>query len=320
VSESDAALDLFLHWLRETYGRAFHLPSGGSSAAADQPDSLITARDGDFQLTAAVRTLLPSDDPAWESRRRMLEELIGDGLPARVALWVPAGANLPSEEPDVSEFAAAVRDSAIKLGPLERFYVPLPIKLFLRKNADTGGVVSVTGGLNSHWARFTERVHGSYDLDSAQLHRLPESEEHLEKLLDAVVAETEKLDVGQYGVIDTIDAWTLQKLPGEPGVTIIGVPFAVANEGGIAVRRNFRRILAGTGPLREAACDVRALVVLAYYARIEQEGATVAMRGFEPSLYSGIDYIALVADGVVKPLIEPARKTPPPTPAISETL
>ena len=320
MSESDAALDLFLHWLRETYGRAFHLSDGGSSAAADQPDGLVTARDGDFQLTAAVRTLLPSDDAAWESRRRMLEELIGDALPARIALWVPAGANLPSEEPDVSEFAAAVRESAIKLGPVERSYVPLPVKLFLRKNADTGGVVSVTGGLNPHWARFTERVRGTYDLDSTQLHRLPESEEHLEKLLDAVVEQTEKLDVGQYGVIDTIDAWTLQKLSGEPGVTIIGVPPAVAGEGGIAVRRNFRRILAGAGPLREATAGVRALVVLGYYARIEQEGATVAMRGFEPSLYSGIDFVCLVADGVVKPLIEPARKPSPPTPAISETL
>jgi hypothetical protein len=91
----------------------------------------------------------------------------------------------------------------------------------------------------------------------------------------------------------------------------------VANEGGTAIRRNFRRVLAGSGPLREAKTDVRALVVIGYYARIEQEGATVAMRGFEPALYSGIDYIALIADGVVKPLIEPARKTPQ-TPAVSE--
>ena len=85
------------------------------------------------------------------------------------------------------------------------------------------------------------------------------------------------------------------------------------------MRRNLRRMLAGAEPLREAKGGARALVVLGYYARIEQEGATVAMRGFEPSLYSGIDYITLVADGVVKPLIEPARKTPQ-TPATRETL
>ncbi len=309
--ESDVALDLFLHWLTETYGRAFQRNAGSSD--------LVTASDGDVQLATAVRTLLTSEDAAWESRRRMLEELIADGLPARVALWVPAGAHLPSEEPEVSEFAALVREAAIKLGPSERSYVPLPVKLKLRKSADTGGVVSVSGGLNPHWARFTERVRGSYDLDCTQLHRLPESEEHLESLLDAVVERTQSLDVGQHAVIETIDAWTVQRLSGDAGVTILGVPPAVAAEGGIAVRRNFRRILAGAGPLREAKGGARALVVLGYYARIEQEGATVAMRGFEPALYSGIDYIALVADGVVKPLIETARKTPQ-TPAIRETL
>jgi hypothetical protein len=295
--ESDVALDLLLYWLRETHGRAFQ--------RGDQSADLVTARDGDVHLTAAVRTLLASGDAAWESRRRGLEELIGDGLPTRVALWVPAGAGLPSEEPDVSEFAAAVRESAIKLGPQERSYVPLAAKLYLRKNADTGGVVSVTGGLNPHWACFTERVRGSYDLDSTQLHRLPESEEHLERLLDAVVERTQSLDVGQSAVIETIDAWTVQRLSGEAGVTIVGVPPAEAAEGGIAVRRNFRRILAAAGPLREAKGGARALLVLGYYARIEQEGATVAMRGFEPALYRGIDFVCLVADGVVKSLIQP---------------
>ena len=295
--ESDVALDLFFHWLRETYGRAFQLDAGSAD--------LIASHDGDFQLTAAVRTLLPLDDSAWESRRRMLEELIGDGLPARVALWVPAGADLPADEPFVSEFAALVREAAIKLGPKERSYVPLPVKLFLRKNADTGGVVSVTGGLNPHWARFTERVRGSYDLDSTQLHRLPESEEHLEKLLDGVVEKTETLAAGQYAVIETIDAWTVQRLSGDANVTIVGVPPAVAAEGGISVRRNLRRILTGAESLREAKIGARALVALGYYARIEQEGATVAMRGFEPALYSGIDFVCLVADGVLKALIQP---------------
>ena len=295
--ESDVALDLFLQWLREIYGRAFQRDAGSSD--------LITARDGDFALATAVRSLLPADEAEWESRRGMLRDLIGDGLPARVALWVPAGADLPSEEPEVSEFAALVREAAIKLGPQERSYVPLPAKLYLRKNADTGGVVSVTGGLNPHWARFTERVRGTYDLDSTQLHRLPESEEHLERLLDAVVERTQSLDVGQYAVIETIDAWTVQRLSGEASVTIVGVPPAAAAEGGIAVRRNLRRMLAAAGPLREAKGGARALLVLGYYARIEQEGATVAMRGFEPALYSGIDFVCLVADGVVKPLIQP---------------
>ena len=84
------------------------------------------------------------------------------------------------------------------------------------------------------------------------------------------------------------------------------MPSQVAAEGGLAVRRNLRRILADTTALRETPDTLRALAVLGYYPRIEMETATVAMRGFEPSLYSGIDYVVLVTDGVVKPLIEPA--------------
>lgn len=300
TAELDVAFTLFLYWLRETRS----LPLQRDDVAGD----LLTARDGDTRLSAAVRSLLPSDDAKFERRREMLESLIAHDLPARVALWCPAGAELPSDEPEVSEFAAMVRQSALKLGPHERSYVPLPGRLFLRKNSDSGGVVSVTGGLNPHWARFTERVRGSYDLDATQLHRLPESEEHLEALLDSVVERTKTLEAGQYATIDTIDAWTVQRLSGDSGVTIVGVPPAVAADGGLAVRRNLRRILADTAALREMPDTLRALVVLGYYPRIEMEGATVAMRGFEPSLYSGIDFVVLVADGVVKPLIEPARK------------
>jgi hypothetical protein len=300
-AELDVAFDLFLYWLRETRALAFRR----DASAGD----LITARDGDTQLSAAVRTLLPSDDAKFERQREMLESLIAYDLPARVALWCPAGADLPSEEPDVSEFAAMVRQSALKLGPHERSYVPIPAKLFLRKNSDSGGVVSVTGGLNPHWARFTDRVRGSYDLDSTQLHRLPESVEHLDALLDAVVQKTQTLEAGQYATIETIDAWTLHRLSGDTGVTIVGVPPSVAAEGGLAVRRNLRRILVDTTALRETPDTLRALIVLGYYQRIEMETATVAMRGFEPSLYSGLDYVVLVTDGVVKPLIEPARKS-----------
>ena len=299
TAELDVAFDLFLYWLRETRGLAFQ--------RNETANELATARDGEAHLTACVRTLLPSDDAKFERQREILESLIAYDLPARVAVWCPAGAELPSEEPDVSEFAAFVRQSALKLGPHERSYVSLPAKLFLRKNSDSGGVVSVTGGLNPHWARFTDRVRGQYDLDSTQLHRLPESEEHLEALLDSVVERTQALEAGQYATIDTIDAWSLQRLSGNGGVTIVGVPPTVAAEGGIAVRRNLRRILTETTPLRETPDTLRALVVLGYYPRVDMEGATVAMRGFEPSLYSGIDYVVLVSDGIVKPLIEPAR-------------
>jgi hypothetical protein len=81
---------------------------------------------------------------------------------------------------------------------------------------------------------------------------------------------------------------------------------------GLAVRRNLRRILGEASPtLRATDAELRALVLLGHYARIEDEGASIAMRGFSPALYSGIDYVVLVADGVVKPLIQPPESKSP---------
>jgi hypothetical protein len=297
LPDTDVALELFLYWLRETYQRGFQVRERGE---------LVSAADGEHTLSVAVRALVPFDDATWERRRALLEELIADDLPARIALWAPAGADLPGDEPAVSEFTALVRQAALKLGPHERSYVPLPIELRLRKSQDSGGVVSVTGGLNPHWARFTERVRGSFDLDSTELHRLPESEEHLESLLDAIVERTRTLEAGQVTRIETIDAWTVQRLSGASGVTIVGVPPAATSELGLAVRRNFRKALVEVAPkLREAPQQTRALVVLAPYARIEQEGATTALRGYDPALFTGIDFICLAADGLIKPLIQP---------------
>lgn len=296
TSESDAALDLFLHWLRERHGRGF---------AVKDRDGVVIAGDGEFTLAASVGSLVPFEDERWEAARERLEAQIADGLPARIALWAPAGAALPSEEPAASEFAEAVRQAAVKLGPQERGHVSLPIRIGLRKNDSTGGVVSATGGLNAHWAAFTGRVQGTFDLNSTALHRLPESSEHLEKLIEQIVAVTGKMGDGEVREIETIDAWTVQRLSGDSGCTIFGLPRAEAEDIGLAVRRNFRRLLGAAAPaLREAAADLRALLVIGYYPRIEMEGATTAMRGYDPASYSGLDFVCLVADGVVKPLIQ----------------
>ena len=74
---------------------------------------------------------------------------------------------------------------------------------------------------------------------------------------------------------------------------------------GLSVRRNFRRLLSDAGPrLRGREADLRALVAIGYYGRMEEEGATTAMRGYDPSLYSGLDFVCLAADGLIKALME----------------
>lgn len=304
TSETEVALDLFLHWLTHAHERSFRVVERSERGAV--------ATDGAMRLAVEVRSLLPVEDAGWVRRREQLEAALSEGLPGRYALWVPAGADLPREEPALSEFIDLVRKSAVRLGPRERSYAPIPITLRLRKVSDEGGVVTASGGLNSYWARFTEHVTGTYDLESRQLHRLPESEEHLQELLDFIIARSKEMGPGDVLEIETVDAWTVQRLEGEYGVTAIGAPPGNAEEQGLGVRRNFRRLLAEAAPtLREAGPStgsgqaLRALVVVGYYARMEGEGASTAMRGYDPGLYGGIDFVCLAADGLVKPLIQP---------------
>ncbi len=110
---------------------------------------------------------------------------------------------------------------------------------------------------------------------------------------------------GQQAELETIDAWTVQRLRGGEGVTIIGRPPDEPGDVGLTVRRNFRRLLAESGPrLHGREADARALVVLGHYGRMDEEGATTAMRGYDPSLYAGLEFVCLAADGLIKPLME----------------
>lgn len=298
MTELDVANALFIDWLNRSRGSGFALTARDGASAV--------ATDGGATIAIEVHPLVALDDRQWLAARDRLAGHIAGALPGGYAIWVPIGASLPSEEPGLSVFIDLVRRSALKLGPNERSYIPLPVKLYLRRTADEGNVVSVTGALNPYWARFTERVRGTYDLDSTRLYRLPESDSHLADLLDSIVEATGSLSSGSTIDIETIDAWTVQRLP-EDGVAVIGVAPLADVDLGQSVRRNFRRILSGACPrLREREAGLRALVLLGPYARMEHEGATTALRGYDPALYAGIDFICLVADGLVKPLIQPS--------------
>ena len=298
MPDTDVARDLFLHWFQHAYG---HEPQ-----LTESTDPTLIANVGGAHLALEVQPLIaagPSEP--WDSVRTDLESRISASVPGAIAVWTPLGAGLPADEPASSEFVDEISKTALKLGPRERSYARLPIELYLRKNDESGGVVSVTGGLNAHWAKFTEHVTGSYDLDSTSLHRLPESDEHLLELIEAIIDLSKSLDVGQVGSVPTFDAWTVQRTDDEGSATLVGVPPSVAADSGPHLRRNLRKALAGSAPrLREAEADVRAIVLLAYYGRIEDEVVTTAMRGFDPALYSGLDIICLVADGIVRPLIQ----------------
>jgi hypothetical protein len=309
--EAEVGLDLLLAWLDQVHERRFSVTereeiSPGAVGVLCRADSIC--------LAVEVHTILgPTENEPWLSLRDELERSLAVDASDGIAVWLPAGADLPSAEADIAEFVRLTRQAAHALGLGERGSVRLPINLYLRKTGDEGGLMSVVGGLNRYWARLTERARGSFGLDSMRLHRLPDDAEELDKLLATIWEGAEGLGPpGESMEIETIDAWTVQRLRGTEGTAIIGVPPEETKEMGLAVRRNVRRILAGAGPrLRGREADVRALVLMGYYPHIEEEGVSTALRGYDPSLYAGLDFLCLAADGQVTPIAQaPAHVLP----------
>jgi len=304
MREQDVCLELLLDWLADERGRRFEIerteePAPGVLAAV--------ATDGARRLAAEVHPLLePTRNDAWASNRERLEVQIASGLPGGYALWLPPGADLPAGGSAEEELVRLVREVASALEPGQRADVPVPVSIFIKKQQDEGSLMSVSGGLNRYWARLSERARGTYDLDSTRLHRLPESAEHVERLCETVWERAAAIEsAGQWVEIETIDAWTVQRLAGAEGFAIIGRPPEELADVGLAVRRNLRRLLAEATPrLHESGAEVKALVATGYYAHMEDEGATTAMRGYDPALYAGLDFVCLVADGQVKALME----------------
>jgi hypothetical protein len=304
MREQDVCLELLLDWLAGERARRFEIerteePAPGVLAAA--------ATDGSRRLAAEVHPLLePTRNDAWASNRERLEGELASGLTGGYALWLPPGADLPAGGGTEDELLRLVREVATGLEPGQRADVPVPAPVYLKKQQDEGSLMSVSGGLNRYWARLSERARGTYDLDSTRLHRLPESAAHVDGLCETVWERAAAIEsAGEWVEIDTIDAWTVQRLPGGEGFAIIGRPPEELADVGLAVRRNLRRLLAEATPrLHESGAEVKALVATGHYAHMEDEGATTAMRGYDPALYAGLDFVCLAADGLVKPLME----------------
>ncbi|MBI2912904.1 MAG: hypothetical protein HYY03_03180 [Chloroflexi bacterium] len=305
MPEPNVCLQLLLAWLERAHGRRFTVDEQSEIAPAGLS---ALASEGSARLAVEVHQLLgPAENPVWTAQREHLQDQIAVGLPGAFAVWIPAGADLPAGAAETMEFLQLVREKALTLRPGERSFVPFPIAIYLKKVGDEGSLVSVVGGLSPHWARLSEAVRGQFDLDSTRLHRLPEPEEHLPQLMQTIWQRAKEIErPGQWVDIETVDAWTIQRLPGEHGVTILGIPPEELGDVGLAVRRNFRRVLADAAPrLRQRDAELRALVVLGCYPRLEQEGATTALRGYDPALYANVDFICLATDGLLKPLIQP---------------
>ncbi|MBK7329903.1 MAG: hypothetical protein IPI85_12705 [Dehalococcoidia bacterium] len=77
------------------------------------------------------------------------------------------------------------------------------------------------------------------------------------------------------------------------------------------MRRNLRRLLKDAESNLRLPADARALVVLGASTYAQEEKLSWALRGMDPTLYAGYDILAVVADGVLKTILQPQRQTLP---------
>jgi hypothetical protein len=299
VDLDDVALRLFSAWLAER----------GQEAIKDWQQAgqgLYSAKTVDGQLMVAVSPLFERDYAEWSRRKESLEEQLAASLEnGAYVLWLPPGAVLPTEEPSRSDFVFRLKMAAASLQTGERTDLKMPVALGIQKQDEEGAYASVIGGLSPIWSWFTERIRGVYNIDSRGLARLPESPEERQQLVETISEEVSGMDVGGRKQVTVEDSWTVQRITGKSGFTIVGAP----PEQLPLERETRKRVRAELTAAREAlpAEGEKALLMLGLYLYAAEENVSTAIRGFDPALYAGLDYITLIADGTVKPVISAAR-------------
>jgi len=302
---ADAALRVFLEWFGKRYARSTRVHDIETEDAVTRGAITIGRR---WELGfALVNTLAEDATLEFEAGRAAIEQAL-DEAGRSIALWVPRGAPLPTGEAALNELLLSV-EQANRIGD-DRLEVRRTVKTFLRRTSTTGSVVTVLGGLAPHWAQFTNRVPGSFHLSSTQLFRLPASDDEREQIQEQIVLAAQQPDVDDGVAVPAIDAWTANDLR-EGGSCVLGTPAPENDEHSAALRRNLRRQLKLVAPVARGDAPTRALILLGATTYAQEEKLSWAIRGMDPTLYSGFDFISVVADGLVVPLLEPARNTLP---------
>ena len=292
---------LLLDWLNERFKTQFELSAMDGEA--------FIASDGERRIGLYAAPLWETESAAaWEERLRAMEErLAGDD--GSFLLWVPPGADLPTDEPAATEFVERVRAAAASLAAGARVEVTFPVTVRMAKTREEGGYASVIGGLNRWWTRITEKVQGTYHVDSSAVHRLTEDGETRERLWETIGQLSHGIQLGQSSDFEVEDAWTLQRLPEtetESGFALIGAPPTVNPTEGIAVRRTARRRLAAANEALNALdVELRAVALVGIYEYAELETAGATVKALTPSLFSRLQVVCILADGGVRPTFLP---------------
>ena len=302
---AEAGLRLFLGWFGAHYARSTSV-TGAESDGARLSANVTVGRQ--WRLSVSVLNTLAADATVeWEAARAAVERRL-DLEGRSLAVWAPRGAALPAAEPGLSRFVLFLESAR----PLDdgRLELRRPVTLHLRRVGNTGSVITVLGGLAAHWAQFTNRVPGTFQLNSGELLRLPASQEERDELAERIVLSAGQPEADESQPIQATDAWSANDL-GAGQSCVLGTPAREDEDWSASLRRNLRRLLKDAESNLRLPADARALVVLGASTYAQEEKLSWALRGMDPALYAGYDILAVVADGVLKTILQPQRQTLP---------
>ena len=298
---------LLIDWLNGRFETRFDL--------SDAPGDALLASEGEHRIGVYVAPLW-GEDAAWEERLRSMEErLSAGGSQGAFVLWVPPQAAVPIDEPAASDFVQRVQAAAATLSPGGRTEVAFPATVRMGKMREEGGYASVVGGLSRWWTRITEKVQGTYQVDSSAVHRLTYDGEARELLWERIGELSRGVQVGQVVDFEVEEAWTLQRLSEADegpalsvaeGFALVGAPPSVDPTEGILVRRMARRRLqAANEALGALDVELRVVGLFGCYEYAELEGAGATIKALDPSLFTRLEVVCVLVDGEVRPTFLP---------------
>lgn len=295
-----AGVQLFREWFGRHFARSVSVDEAAPVEGVLRTGATVGRR---WRLgLSVVDTLTATTNLEFEAGRAALEQRLDDA-DLEVALWIPRGAAIPTQEPATSDLVAAIESAP----PLEdgRLEVRRPVDVYLRRTSTQGSVVTVLGGLSGQWAQFTNKVPGSFQLSSSEIHRLPWDPGDRDMLLQRIVSAAAQPEVDEGIKINAEDAWTANRLDAGRSF-VLGVPGEESDESSAELRRTMRRLLkAAVAQGLPSGAAAQALVVMGAATYAEDEKLSWSIRGMDPRLYAPFDIITVLADGVVKPMLLP---------------
>ena len=180
----------------------------------------------------------------------------------------------------------------------------------MAKVRDEGGYASVIGGLARWWTLITERVDGTFHVNSSKMRRAPQSSQSRETLFERIGEIAKPMQTGDAIEFDTYEAWTVQRLHGEPlgetGFAIVQAPPKIDPADGTLMRRLVRkRLKDASAALAGVEADIKGVGLVAIYEYAEHENVGSFVKSLAPDVYAGLPLICAIVDGDVRPVFLP---------------